>query len=165
VWYWGVLRGLESVVATVLLIVVAVVGVVLVYLWFSGYLGKYIGAAGQAVGPAGAAERFKVESASLAADGTVRLYIRNLGGAPVDVGTIYVYPAGSLNPICVGHGVNAAIPPGTLAEVQTTLTCTTQPHARQKLRNQSSNHQGRRIRLHSNSHPSPRRRRRWCWHW
>jgi hypothetical protein len=41
VWYWGVLRGLESVVATVLLIVVAVVGVMLVYLWFSGYLGKY----------------------------------------------------------------------------------------------------------------------------
>jgi hypothetical protein len=79
------------------------------------------------MGPAGAAERFKVESASLAADGTVRLYIRNLGGAPVDVGTIYVYPAGSLNPICVGHGVNAAIPPGTVAAVETTLTCTHTP--------------------------------------
>jgi archaellum component FlaF (FlaF/FlaG flagellin family) len=127
VWYWGVLRGLESVVATVLLIVVAVVGVVLVYLWFSGYLGKATSAAGQTVGPAGAAERFKVESASLAADGTVLLLIRNLGGAPVEVKTIYVYREGSLNPICVGQGVNAAIPPGTTAEVQTALTCTTSP--------------------------------------
>jgi hypothetical protein len=72
------LRGLESVVAAVLLIVVVVVGVVLVYLWFSGYLGKSAGAAGQA----GAVERFKVESASLAADGSVRLFIRNIGGAP-----------------------------------------------------------------------------------
>jgi hypothetical protein len=101
------------VVAVVLLIVVAVVGVVLVYLWFTGYLGKSVGAAGQA----GAAERFKVESASLAADGTVRLYIRNLGGDPVEVKTIYVYPAGSPNPICVKHGVDAAIPPGTVATV------------------------------------------------
>jgi FlaG/FlaF family flagellin (archaellin) len=123
VWYWGVLRGLESVVATVLLIVVAVVGVVLVYLWFSGYLGKSTSMAGQA----GAAERFKVESASLAADGTVRIYIRNLGGTPVNVSTIYVYPVGSLNPICVKHGVNAAISPGTVAAVETTLTCTTSP--------------------------------------
>jgi hypothetical protein len=76
------LRGLESVVATVLLIVAAVVGVMLVYLWFSGYLGKSTSMMGQAVGPAGAAERFKVEAASLAADGTVRLYIRNMGGTP-----------------------------------------------------------------------------------
>jgi hypothetical protein len=36
------LRGLESVVAAVLLILVAVLGVVLVYWLFSGYVGRFI---------------------------------------------------------------------------------------------------------------------------
>ncbi len=117
------LRGLDSVVAAVLLIVVAVVGVVLVYLWFTGYIGKYTGAADQA----SAAERYKVESASLAADGTVRLFIRNYGGTPVKIETIYVYPAGSQNPICVGRGINTEISPGTIAAVDITLTCTHTP--------------------------------------
>ena len=107
------LRGLEHVVVAVLLIVVAVVGAVLVYLWFSGYLSKQTSAANQA----GTAERFKVESASLAADGSVRLVIRNIGGAPVEVNTIYVYPTGSLKPLCVKQGVNTVKPPGTKAPV------------------------------------------------
>jgi uncharacterized protein (UPF0333 family) len=117
------LRGLESVVAAVLLIVVVVVGVVLVYLWFSGYLSKSAGAAGQA----GAVERFKVESVSLAADGTVRLFIHNIGGASLNISTIYVYPVGSQNPICVKQGVNVVIAPRTVATVETALTCTHTP--------------------------------------
>jgi len=80
------LRGLGSVVAILMLILVVVVGLVLVYLWFSGYVGRYTAEAGQAV----AAEKFKVEAASLAADGSVRLFIRNIGGAPVHVSTVYV---------------------------------------------------------------------------
>jgi len=67
---------------------------------------------------------FKVEAASLAADGSVRLFIRNIGGAPVHVSTVYVYPVGSLNPPCVKHGINAVISPGTPAAVETMLTCT-----------------------------------------
>jgi hypothetical protein len=117
------LRGLESVVAAVLLIVVAVLGVVLVYWLFSGYVGRFTGVAGQAV----AAEMFKVESASLAANGSVKLLIRNIGGAPVNVSTIYVYPVGSLNPLCVKHGINTVISPGTLAAIETMLTCTPSP--------------------------------------
>jgi hypothetical protein len=117
------LRGLETVVAAVLLIVVAVLGVVLVYWLFSGYVGRFPGVEGQAV----AAEMFKVESAFLAADGSVKLLIRNIGGAPVNVSTIYVYPVGSLNPLCVKHGINTVISPGTLAAVETTLTCTPSP--------------------------------------
>jgi len=69
-------------------------------------------------------QMFKVEAASLAADGSVRLFIRNIGGAPVHVSTVYVYPVGSLNPPCVKHGINAVISPGTLAAVETMLTCT-----------------------------------------
>ena len=88
------LRGLESVVAAVLLIIV--VGVVLVYLWFSGYVGRYTAEAGQAV----AAEKFKVEAASLAADGSVRLFIRNIGGAPANVYSIRVSSRLAEPPMC-----------------------------------------------------------------
>jgi hypothetical protein len=115
-----VLRGLEYVVVAVLLIVVVVV---LVYLWFSGYLDKHTNVAGQA----GAAERFKVKGAFLAADGSVVLLIRNYGGDPVKVDAIYVYPVDSPKPLCVKQGVNVVIPPGTLATVETTLTCTASP--------------------------------------
>jgi FlaG/FlaF family flagellin (archaellin) len=90
--YFDTQRGLESVVAAMLLVVVAVFGVVLVYLWFTGYVGRSAGVAGQAV----AAEMFKVESAFLAADGSVRLLIRIIGGVSVNVSTVYVYLDGSV---------------------------------------------------------------------
>ena len=118
--YFDTQRGLESVVAAMLLVVVAVFGVVLVYLWFTGYVGRSAGVAGQAM----AAEMFKVESAFLAADGSVRLLIRNIGGVSVNVSTVYVYLDGSLNPLCVNHCINAVIPPGALNAVETTLICT-----------------------------------------
>ncbi len=41
--------------------------------------------------------------------------------------TIYVYPLGSLNPLCVKHGINTVISPGTLAAVETMPTCTPSP--------------------------------------
>jgi len=114
---------LEAVVAVVLLIAVVVVGAALVYLWISGYLSKSTSVAGEAV----AVEELKVESASLDADGVVRLFIRNLGEAPVNISTIYVYPEGSLKPLCVKQGVKVVIPPGTLSAFGTALTCTTSP--------------------------------------
>jgi FlaG/FlaF family flagellin (archaellin) len=53
------MRGLEPVVAAVLLIVVAVIGAVLVYLWFAGYVTKSTSQAEQMT----ASERLKIEAA------------------------------------------------------------------------------------------------------
>jgi archaeal flagellin N-terminal-like domain len=93
-------RGLEPIVAAVLLIMVAVIGAVLVYLWFAGYVTK---ATSQAESMA-ASEKLKIEAASLTAagdgSGTATLYIRNLGGDAMKVVQAYVFKPGSTNVLC-----------------------------------------------------------------
>jgi len=54
-------KGLEPIVAAVLLIVVAVIGAVLVYLWFAGFVTKATSQAEQA----SASEKLKIEAATL----------------------------------------------------------------------------------------------------
>jgi len=92
-------RGLEPIVAAVLLIVVAVIGAVLVYLWFAGYVTKATSQAEQMA----ASEKLKIEAANLTStDGSKYgyLFIRNLGGVNVTISTIYVLKPGTVNPLC-----------------------------------------------------------------
>ena len=121
-------RGLEPIVAAVLLIVVAVIGAVLVYLWFAGYVTK---ATSQAESMA-ASEKLKIEAASLTAagngSGTATLYIRNLGGDAVKVVDAYVFKPGSTNVLCKASSVSASpspIQPGELSTITVSLpdTC------------------------------------------
>ncbi len=91
------MRGLEPVVAAVLLIVVAVIGAVLIYLWFSGYITRTTSQAEQMA----ASERLKVEAAAInTGANTATLYIRNLGGDNVTLVTAYVLRPGSMSPLC-----------------------------------------------------------------
>jgi len=90
-------KGLEPIVAAVLLIVVAVIGAVLVYLWFAGFVTKATSQAEQA----SASEKLKIEAATLdSATPRVILYVRNLGGADVRIVSTYVLIPGSLTPVC-----------------------------------------------------------------
>jgi type II secretory pathway pseudopilin PulG len=91
-------RGLEPIVAAVLLIVIAVIGAVLVYLWFAGYVTRATSQAEQIA----ASEKLKIEAASLTAgsSSSVELHIRNLGGDATRVVHLYVLKPGSLTPIC-----------------------------------------------------------------
>jgi FlaG/FlaF family flagellin (archaellin) len=82
-------KGLEPIVAAVLLIVVAVIGAVLVYLWFAGYVTKATSQAEQMA----ASEKLKIEAASLTTSGSATLYIRNLGGDAVKVVHAYILKA------------------------------------------------------------------------
>ncbi|ACB40787.1 type IV pilin [Pyrobaculum neutrophilum] len=109
-------KGLEPIVAAVLLIVVAVIGAVLVYLWFAGYVTKATSQAEQMA----ASEKLKVEAASLsssAASGV--LYIRNLGGDNVTLSTIYVLKPGTLSPLCLASGITVYKPGSTTATATT----------------------------------------------
>ena len=94
------IKGLEPVVAAVLLIVVAVIGAVLVYVWLTGYVTK---ATSQAESTA-TSERLKIEAASFTFynNGSVRLtlYTRNIGGDAVKLRGLYVFRPGSLNALC-----------------------------------------------------------------
>jgi len=114
-------KGLEPIVAAVLLIVVAVIGAVLVYLWFAGYVTKATSQAEQMA----ASEKLKIEAANLTATGrTATLYIRNLGGDNVNLVTAYVLRPGTISPICTNNtliGKLQPIAPGQLATVTITF--------------------------------------------
>jgi FlaG/FlaF family flagellin (archaellin) len=119
-------KGLEPIVAAVLLIVVAVIGAVLIYLWFAGYVTK---ATSQAESMA-VSEKLKIEAASLTAgtggSGTATLYIRNLGGDTVKLVHAYVLRPGSISPVC-SQSIDPAetIDPGEMSTITVTLTgCT-----------------------------------------
>jgi FlaG/FlaF family flagellin (archaellin) len=88
-------KGLEPIVAAVLLIVVAVIGAMLVYLWFPGYVTRATSQAEQML----ASEKLKIEAANLTSTYGY-LFIRNLGNDNVALATIYVLKPGSVNPLC-----------------------------------------------------------------
>ncbi len=120
-------RGLEPIVAAVLLIVVAVIGAVLIYLWFAGYVTKATSQAEQMT----ASEILKIEAASLSAENNEAiLYIRNLGGDTVRLVHAYVLKPGSISAVCsveIDPAVNpaATIEPGVMSDVTVTFTdCT-----------------------------------------
>ncbi|MEM1568983.1 MAG: type IV pilin [Pyrobaculum sp.] len=93
-------RGLEPIVAAVLLIVVAVIGAVLIYLWFSGYVTKTTSQAEQMA----ASEKLKIEAASLNST-KAQLYIRNLGGDNVTLATAYILKPGTMSPLCLANSI------------------------------------------------------------
>jgi len=120
------IRGLEPIVAAVLLIVVAVIGAMLVYVWFTGYVTK---ATSQAETTA-TSEKLKIEAASLTVytngSGTLKLYMRNIGGDAVRLRGLYVFRPGSLNALCsIGVPGSPTINPGDYYETDPPITLPT----------------------------------------
>jgi len=116
-------KGLEPIVAAVLLIVIAVIGAVLIYLWFAGYITKSTSQAEQLA----ASEKLKIEAASLDDTGEATLYVRNLGGDTVNLVTAYILRPGTITPICDPEdltGTPITINPGALEEVSITFGAT-----------------------------------------
>jgi hypothetical protein len=101
-------RGLELVVGALLLVVVVVVGVVLVWLWFLGFLGKAMSSAELAP------DLLKIEGGNVTnVGGGVRvfLWIRNLGGGAVLPRTVYVYNG---DVVCFADSLPWVVGPGRL---------------------------------------------------
>jgi len=112
-------RGIEPIIAAVLLIVIAVIGAVLIYLWFTGYITRATSQAEQI----SASEKLKIEAAELIAtgggSGIARLYIRNIGGDTARVVHAYVLKPGTISALCYVY-INptvSLIMPGELAEI------------------------------------------------
>ncbi|MGC8584158.1 MAG: flagellar biosynthesis protein FlaG [Thermoproteus sp.] len=95
------MKGIEPIVAAVLLIVLAVVGAVLLYLWFAGYVTQATTQASQI----SATERLSIEAASLSSTATANLEIRNLGGNNVSLSTAYLLQPGSSSPLCISSSI------------------------------------------------------------
>jgi FlaG/FlaF family flagellin (archaellin) len=109
-------RGLEPIVAAVLLIVVAVIGAVLVYLWFAGYVTKATSQAEQMA----ASEKLKIEAANLTSTYGY-LFIRNLGGDSANISTIYILKPGTINPLCTASSITIYKGTSTTAGSASTL--------------------------------------------
>ena len=83
-------RGVSPVIATLLLIVIAVAAAVLAYIWITGYMGTLQAQAGaQQV-----QERIKIEGIEIgtgtSANKITKVYIRNIGDVRVNVTTLYL---------------------------------------------------------------------------
>ncbi|AEA12388.1 hypothetical protein TUZN_0904 [Thermoproteus uzoniensis 768-20] len=117
------MKGIEPIVAAVLLIVLAVIGAVLLYLWFAGYVTQATTQASQI----STTERLSIEAANLTyttTRGTYSyLYIRNIGGTNVTLATAYLLQPGSTNPICAisSNGITIYNGLSTTATQVTTL--------------------------------------------
>jgi len=78
-------RGVSPVIATLLLIVIAVAAAVLVYMWTVGYATQMKPTTLET------GERLKIEAGSLnSSNGQATLYVRNVGGSPTYVVTAYL---------------------------------------------------------------------------
>jgi len=95
-------KGIEPIVAAVLLIVLAMVGAVLLYLWFAGYVTKATSQAEQI----SVTERLSIEAANLSSTGKAYLYVRNLGGSNVTLATAYLLQPGTTSPLCATSTIN-----------------------------------------------------------
>jgi len=87
-------RGVSPVIATLLLIVVAVAAAVLTYIWVTGYMGKVTGTVEQ-TSTAQLQERIKINAVSVS-DGTtpsVQLSVANIGEVDVQISGVYVLTA------------------------------------------------------------------------
>jgi flagellin-like protein len=78
-------RGVSPVIATLLLIVIAVAAAVLVYMWTVGYATQMRPTTPET------GERLKIEAGVLKSSGTpvCQLYVRNVGGSKVTVSRVY----------------------------------------------------------------------------
>jgi len=79
-------RGVSPVIATLLLIVIAVAAAVLTYIWVTGYMGTLQAQAGaQQV-----QEKIKIEGVEITDGKIAKIYIRNIGDVKVNVTTVYL---------------------------------------------------------------------------
>ena len=112
------LRGISPVVATALLVLIAVATAALLYLWVSGTV------ANQPTEEPAMHEKIKIDAVSY--DGNqVTVYVRNVGSVKATLDAVYVIDA--VNGTIVGSntGLNQAIDPGASTSTSVTTTLET----------------------------------------
>ena len=115
------IRGIESIVAAVLLIIIAVVGATLLYMWFSGYLSRTAGQAESASNM----EKLKVEAVSYdLTNGNVSATVRNVGEITITIDGAFVLDRFD-NVICSVTNLDQTLNAGQSYTVQIT-GCTLQ---------------------------------------
>jgi len=106
-------RGIEPIVAAILLIVITVVAAVLLYMWFSGYLTATTGRVSSMSSP----EEFQVVAVSLSASKGLSAYVQNTGSTTITITGVYILNATTNSLICSVPISSTSIPPGSTADV------------------------------------------------
>jgi len=78
-------KAVSPIIATLLLVVIAVAAAVITYVWITGYLGTLQ----QQSGAQQVQERIKIDGVKIS-DDTVTVYIRNIGDVQVKIAAVYV---------------------------------------------------------------------------
>ncbi|MFP3310418.1 MAG: archaellin/type IV pilin N-terminal domain-containing protein [Caldivirga sp.] len=106
-------RGIEPIVAAILLIVITVVAAVLLYIWFNGYLSSTTSKVSQVSVP----EELQIVNVALYPSASpysyLIAYIQNVGPIPATINQAYVLNATTLNVVCVPSLSYYYIPPSS----------------------------------------------------
>ncbi len=103
-------RAISPVIATLLLILIALAAAVLIYVWVTGYVTGLTKA-----GTPELEEKIKIEAVSASTD-TVTLYIRNVGGTSVVIDAIYIIRVEDNSIITVASSTTS-LNPGDLTSI------------------------------------------------
>jgi len=109
-------RGIEPIVAAILLIVITVVAAILLYLWFSGYLSTTTSRVSVISSP----EQFQITgiSASLLQNGcNVTAYVQNLGTTNVTITNAYILDSTTQSVICAAPTLSVVLSPGSTLKI------------------------------------------------
>ncbi|ABL78612.1 archaellin/type IV pilin N-terminal domain-containing protein [Thermofilum pendens] len=116
-------RGVSPVIATLLLIVIAVAAAVLAYIWITGYQGTLT----QQASTTQLQERIAIEAVSYNGT-TLTAYVRNVGDVKVNITTIYVFNGSGTIINSNNNNYQLATPvvisPGQVSTVTTSVTLT-----------------------------------------
>jgi len=104
-------RGIEPIVAAILLIVITVVAAVLLYMWFSGYLTATTGSVSSMSSP----EEFQVVAANLSKSSGLRAYIQNTGSTTITITSVYILNPTTNSLMCNVTITQVQILPGQIA--------------------------------------------------
>jgi len=115
-------RGIEPIVAAILLIVITVVAAVLLYMWFSGYLTATTGKVSSMTSP----EEFQVVAANLSKSNGLSAYVQNTGSTTITITGVYILNATTDSLICGNTSLAAPpISPGQTTQITATFSgCT-----------------------------------------
>jgi flagellin-like protein len=110
--------GVSPVIATLLLIVIAVAAAVLAYIWIIGYQGTLT----QQASTAQLQERIKIEAVEYTGT-SLKVYVRNIGDVKVNISAVYVYdPSGTVLAKSILTPSQYSIDPGKVTDTTTSPT-------------------------------------------
>ena len=103
-------KGVSPIIAVLLLIVITVTAPLLTYLWVLGY----IGSAQRSGQPSQLEEKIKIDGVKVS-DGTVTIYVRNIGSVRVVIQAAYILNATTGTVIDAKTDLNVGLDPGEVS--------------------------------------------------